>query len=69
MEISRQTHGLFVGNAHYENDLTETTSSNVDLLNNDLTPRRIHLKLYDVFFLFLFLSHHQILIDDDRIII
>ena len=68
MEISRQTHGLFVGNAHYENDLTETTSSNVDLLNNDLTPRRIHLKLYDVF-LFLFLSHHQILIDDDRIII
>ena len=44
MEISRQTHGLFVGNAHYENDLTETTSSNVDLLNNCLTPMRIHLK-------------------------
>ena len=67
MEISRQTHGLFVGNAHYENDLTETTSSNVDLLNNDLTPRRIHLKPYDVSVFFL--CHHQILIDDDRIII
>ena len=24
---SQDRHGLFVGNAHYENDLTETTSS------------------------------------------